>query len=187
MNLVVVGLLIGLWVWVLLPGLLRDRRHTEGDHATNAFADRLDTLAQASDDARVRPPGREIMVLGDPERVVTGEARSAAELRRRSLLARGGFIAASVAVVGVAFSGWWWTPLAVVGSCLLVYVALVVRLERRLTEQRDMLHDIAEERERRAPPELPVVDPEAPVIEVAVGDGMGIVVTGWDGEHAPPR
>ena len=46
MNLVVVGLLIGLWAWVLLPGLLRERRNSSPLETVSRFERSMDTLAQ---------------------------------------------------------------------------------------------------------------------------------------------
>lgn len=176
MNLVVVGLLIGLWTWVMLPGLLRERRNSSPRDSGDRFERDVDARAPSSDTG-----GREILVLSDPERVVTGGARHPAELRRRALLGRGGFLVAAAAIGGAVAGGWWWAPVAVVGPVYLLYVALVVRLERRLAQQREMLHDLAEERQRRLPPAPPTVDTEA--IELVVGDESGIIVTGWNRTH----
>ncbi len=185
MNLVVVGLLIGLWAWVLLPGLLRERRNTSPLETVNRFERSMDTLAQTGADSPPRHDalGRRIMVLGDAERVVSGRARTRAELRRRAMLARGGFVVAVAVVVGLVLGGWWWTPAGLGGATYLTYAGLVVRLEQRLAEQRDMLHDLADERERRQPPLAPPHDPNA--IELAVGDESGIIVTGWRERQTP--
>lgn len=183
MNLVVVGLLIGLWAWVLLPGLLRERRRaSEPDTDTDISAGHSIDSEAAPGAARrfADRSGRQILVLGDPERVVSSRTRSHAEVRRRVMLARGGFGIIVAAVVGLLLGGWWWTPAAAAGVTYLAYVALVARLERRLAEQREMLHDLGEERRRREPPTFPDRDPTA--IEVAVGDASGIIVTGWQ-EH----
>jgi hypothetical protein len=59
----------------------------------------------------------------------------------------------------------------------------VVRLERRLAEQREMLHDLEEERERRQPSE-PLAADTRPV-ELVVGDESGIIVTGWNEQRSP--
>ena len=182
MSFVVVGLLIGLWAWVLLPGLLRERRNASPvDTVHRSERSSMDTLSQTGMDQTTAGGGaRQILVLGDPERIVSARARTRAELRRRAVLARGGFVVAVAAVAGVALGGWWWAPAGVVGAAYLAYVGLVVRLERRLAERREMLHDIDEERERRQSPTVPV--PHTDAIEVAVGDERGIVVTGW---HPP--
>jgi Flp pilus assembly protein TadB len=178
MSFVVVGLLIGLWAWVLLPGLLRERRNASPVDTVDRSERSMDTLAQTGmEQPTADGSAREILVLGDPERVVSARARSRAELRRRAVLARGGFVVALTAIAGVVLGGWWWTPVGVLGAVYLVYVGFAVRLERRLAEQREMLHDIGEERERRQPPPVPIADTEA--IEVAVGDDRGIIVTGW--------
>lgn len=178
MSFVVVGLLIGLWAWVLLPGLLRERRNASPVDTVDRFERSMDTLAQTGmDQAAAGGGAREILVLGDPERIVSARARTRAELRRRAMLARGGFLVAVAAVVGVVLGGWWWVPAGVFGAGYLVYVGFVVRLERRLAEQREMLHDLEEERERRQPPAPSA--PDAAAIEVAVGDDRGIIVTGW--------
>lgn len=179
MNLVVVGLLVGLWAWVLLPGLLRERRNaSDTDTSTGR---RVDTSAAPGS---ARPSGdrsgRQVLVLGDPERVVSARTRSHAEVRRRALLARAGFGVAVACVVGALLGGWWWTPAAVAGVAYLTYVGLVVRLERRLAEQREMLHDLAEERQRREP--SPLADPDLDAVGHVAGDGSGIIVTGWQ-EH----
>ncbi|HSK95250.1 MAG TPA: hypothetical protein VK891_01415 [Euzebyales bacterium] len=180
MNLVVVGLLIGLWAWVLLPGLLRDRRNSSPLDTVNSFERSMDTLAQTQaepfDDA-----GRHVLVLDDAERVVvSGHARSRAELRRRALLARGGFVVAAAAVAGAVGGGRWWIVLGVSALPYLSYVVAVVRVERRLAERREMLHDLAEERQRRQSPDpLPI---DAQPVELVVGDESGIIITGWN-EH----
>lgn len=177
MSFVVVGLLIGLWAWVLLPGLLRERRNASPVDTVHRFERSMDSLAQTGiEQPAADGSAREILVLGDPERVVSARARTRAELRRRAVLARGGFVVAVAAVAGIVLGGWWWTPAAVLAAVYLIYVGFVVRLERRLAEQREMLHDIDEERERRQPPPAP------DAIEVAVGDERGIIVTGW---HPP--
>ncbi|CAN5893121.1 hypothetical protein BH23ACT10_BH23ACT10_21620 [soil metagenome] len=177
MNLVVVGLLIGLWAWVLLPGLLRERRNASPLETVNRFERSMDTLAQTGGDPAVdEGAGRQVLVLGDAERVVSGRARTRAELRRRAVLARVGFVLAVTLVAGIALGGWWWTPAALVGVPYVVYAGLVIRLERRLSQQRDMLHDLDAERERRQPV---VPEYDATAIEVAVGDESGLIVTGW--------
>jgi hypothetical protein len=177
MSFVVVGLLVALWTWVLLPGLLRNRRETSTHEQDGGFeAD--DALARSGSDPHDGDgAGRRILVLSDPEKIVSAQPRSRAELRRRALLARGGFALVAAVVAGLALGGLWWVPAGVVGLPYTVYVLLAVRLERRLTEQRETLHDIAEERERRQPPQPPATDPDA--IELVVGDASGIIVTGW--------
>lgn len=179
MNLVVVGLLIGLWAWVLLPGLLRERRNSSPLDTVNKFERSMDTLAQTGvDQPSADASGRQILVLDDAERVVSGHARSLAEVRRRTVLARGGFVVVAVAAGGAVGGGLWWIPLTVVGPLYLLYVAAVLRLERRLAERREMLHDLAEERERRLPPEPAPLDVDA--VELVVGDESGIIITGWN-------
>ena len=184
MNLVVVGLLIGLWAWVLLPGLLRERRNSSPLDTVNSFERSMDRLAQTGlEQTSAEPSGRQILVLDDAERVVSGRARSRAEVRRRAVLARGGFLVVAAAAVGGVGGGMWWIPFGVLGSLYLLYVLAVVRLERRLAEQREMLHDLAQERERRQPPEPAPVDVDA--VELVVGDESGIIITGWNEQRSP--
>ena len=184
MNLVVVGLLIGLWAWVLLPGLLRERRNSSPLDTVNKFERSMDTLAQTgADQPSADLSGREILVLDDAERVVSGHARSRAEVRRRALLARGGFVVVAAAAAGAVGGGLWWIPLAVVGLLYLLYVVAVLRLERRLAERREMLHDLAEERERRLPTEPAPLEVDA--VELVVGDESGIIITGWNEQRFP--
>ena len=177
MSFVVVGLLVGLWAWVLLPGLLRERRNAAPLESVNQFGRSMDTLAQTG---AVEQPGdtagRRILVLGDAERVVSARARSRAELRRRAMLARGGFALAVATVAGLVVGGPWWIPAGVVGAAYAVYAGMVLRVEQRLAQQREMLHDLAKERERRQPPSPFETDVDA--VELVVGDA-GIVVTGW--------
>jgi hypothetical protein len=184
MNLVVVGLLIGLWAWVLLPGLLRERRSASPLDAVNRFERSMDTLAQTGvERGSADASGRAVLVLDDAERVVAARPRSRAELRRRAVLARGAFIVAAAAVTGAVGGGPWWVVLALVVPPYLLYVAAVVRLERRLAQQREMLHDLAEERERRQPLEPPPAAAEP--IELVVGDESGIIITGWNEQRSP--
>lgn len=186
MSFVVVGLLVGLWAWVLLPGLLRERRGATPVDSVTTFERKMDTLGRAGGDAAtgaaVEQGGRRILVLGDPERVVSARARSRAELRRRGVLARGGFLLAVAVVAGIALGGWWWLPAGVLGVPYAVYAGLAVRLEHRLAQQRDRLLDLDEERARRQPEPAPPVDDDA--IELVVGDESGIIVTGWRREPA---
>jgi hypothetical protein len=184
MNLVVVGLLIGLWAWVLLPGLLRERRNSSPLDTVNNFERSMGTLAQTGvEQSPGETSGRQILVLDDAERVVSGHARSRAEVRRRAVLARGGFVVVVAAVGGAVGGGLWWIPFGVLGSLYLLYVVAVVRLERRLAEQREMLHDLAQERERRQPPEPALVDVDS--VELVVGDESGIIITGWNEQRSP--
>jgi hypothetical protein len=187
MSFVVVGLLIGLWAWVLLPGLLRERRNASSLDSVNQFERSMDTLAQtgAAEQPRGDQTGRRILVLGDAERVVSARARSRAELRRRAMLARGGFALAVATATGLIVDGAWWIPAGVVGAAYAVYVGMVVRIEQRLAQQRRMLHDLAEERERRQPPSPFETDADA--IELVVGDASGIIVTGWRGHQPDER
>jgi len=183
MNLVVVGLLIGLWAWVLLPGLLRERRHSSPLDTVNSFERSMDSLAQTgSEQPSADASGREILVLDDAERVVSGHARSRAEVRRRAVLARGGFVVVAATAGGVVGDGLWWIPLAVIGPLYLLYVVAVLRLERRLAQRREMLHDLAEERERRLQPEPVPLDADA--VELVVGDESGIIITGWNEQRS---
>jgi hypothetical protein len=184
MNLVVVGLLIGLWAWVLLPGLLRERRNSSPLDTVNSFERSMDRLAQTGlEQPSVEASGRQILVLDDAERVVSGRARSRAEVRRRAVLARGGFVVVAAGLGGGVGGGLWWIPFAVLGPLYLLYVVAVVRLERRLAEQREMLHDLAQERERRQPPEPAQVDLDS--VELVVGDESGIIITGWKEQRSP--
>jgi hypothetical protein len=180
MNLVVVGLLIGLWAWVLLPGLLRERRNSSPLDTVSRFERSMDTLAQTGME---QSAGRHVLVLDDAERVVSGRTRTRPELRRRVLLARGGFLVVAGAVTGVVAGGPWWIPLGIVAPLYLLYVAAVVRLEHRLAQQREMLHDLAEERERRQPPAPAPIDVDA--VELVVGDESGIIITGWNEQRSP--
>lgn len=184
MSFVVVGLLIGLWTWVLLPGLLRERHGASPVDSVSEFEHSMDTLAQAGVDRDgAATSGRQILVLGDAERVVAARARSRAELRRRTVIARGGFLMVAAIVAGLALGGIWWVPTGLVGVPYALYVALAVRLEQRLAQQRELLHDLAEERQRRQPPAPSAADADA--IELAVGDESGIIITGWRGERPP--
>jgi hypothetical protein len=184
MNLVVVGLLIGLWAWVLLPGLLRERRNSSPLDTVNSFERSMDRLAQTGlEQPSAEASGRQILVLDDAERVVSGRARSRAEVRRRAVLARGGFVVVAAGLGGGVGGGLWWIPFAVLGPLYLLYVVAVVRLERRLAEQREMLHDLAQERERRQPPEPAQVDLDS--VELVVGDESGIIITGWKEQRSP--
>jgi hypothetical protein len=184
MNLVVVGLLIGLWAWVLLPGLLRERRNSSPLDTVNSFERSMDRLAQTGlEQPSAEASGRQILVLDDAERVVSGRARSRAEVRRRAVLARGGFVVVAAGLGGGVGGGLWWIPFAVLGPLYLLYVVAVVRLERRLAEQREMLHDLAQERERRQPPEPALVDLDS--VELVVGDESGIIITGWKEQRSP--
>lgn len=142
----------------------------------------MDTLAQTGADPSGDASGREVLVLDDAERVVSGGARSRAEVRRRALLARGGFVVVATLVGGFVGGGLWWVPAGVAGLLYAGYVIAVVRLERRLAEQREMLHDLAQERERRQPPE-PISADAAPV-ELVVGDESGIIITGWNEQQS---
>jgi hypothetical protein len=169
MNLVVVGLLIGLWAWVLLPGLLRERRNSSPLDTVSRFERSMDTLAHTGMEQAGDVSGRRVLVLDDAERVVSGRTRTRPELRRR-------------AVTGVVAGGVWWIPLGIVAPLYLLYVAAVVRLERRLAERREMLHDLAEERERRQPPAADPIDVDA--VELVVGDESGIIITGWNEQRS---
>lgn len=186
MSFVVVGLLIGLWTWVLLPGLLRERREASPADPVSEFEHSTDAPAQTGVDRDGAISGRQILVLGDAERVVSARSRSRAELRRRTVLARGGFVVAAALVAGLALGGIWWVPAGVLGIPYAVYVALAVRVEQRLAQQRELLHDLAEERQRRQPPQPLAADPDAAdAIELVVGDESGIIITGWRGERPP--
>lgn len=178
MSFVVVGLLVALWTWVLLPGLLRNRGDASKQELGTDVDDDGDGLPRTTSDRRDGDgAGRRILVLSDPEKIVSAQPRSRAELRRRGVLARGGFALVAAVVAGLALGGPWWAPAGVIGVPYALYVGLAVRLERRLAEQRETLHDIAEERARRQPPQPAVADPDA--IELVVGDASGIIVTGW--------
>lgn len=177
MSLVVVLLLIGLWAWVLLPGLLRGRRASSPLDTVDQFERSMDTLAQASPEA----PGRHVLVRDDAAPVVMGVARTAAALRRRSLLARGGFAVAIAAITGVLFGGWWWIVLGAVSLPYAIYVVLAVRLERRLAERQRTIRDLKAEREQRQPRTVA----SDPVVELVVGDESGIIITGWKDNKSP--
>jgi hypothetical protein len=187
MSFVVVGLLVGLWAWVLLPGLLRERRNASPLESVNEFERSMDTLAQtgAAEQPDGRESGRRVLVLGDPERVVSARARSRAELRRRAMLARGGFALAVATVTGLVLGDMWWIPAGVVGGAYALYVGMVVRIEQRLAQRREMLHDLSEERERRQPPSPAETDADA--VELVVGDASGIIITGWRGQRSDER
>jgi hypothetical protein len=98
------------------------------------------------------------------------------------VLARGGFVVVAATAGGVVGDGLWWIPLAVVGPLYLLYVVAVLRLERRLAQRREMLHDLAEERERRLQPEPAPLDADA--VELVVGDESGIIITGWNEQRS---
>lgn len=141
MHLLVIALLIGLWAWILLPGLFGARREASPLNSIDAFERSMVLLApgwQHPDD-----PEYAAALLAHHRR------RARVVRRRRELLAR--LVAAvSVALVmALVAGGVAWALLALACAALGGYILLLLQVQAR--------EDEARRKVRRLPPRAPEV------------------------------
>lgn len=119
MNLVVVVLLGGLWVALLLPGVVRARRDASPINSVDSFERSMITLA-GNVDASARPQS------------TTGRAAR----RRREVLARLATAVAVTATVALLVGGLAWLLFALAVLALAAYVGLLFQVQAREEEVR---------------------------------------------------
>lgn len=124
MNFLLVAMLAGLWIWLLSPGVLRDRRPRSPLASVDHFERYMDTLAPLSDPGAPPPYARAV-------------PRSA-QRRRALVLSR--LLAALAASLPIAllFGGLTWALPAIAGVLVVAYLAALavyahrVRLDARV-------------------------------------------------------
>jgi lysylphosphatidylglycerol synthetase-like protein (DUF2156 family) len=122
MNLLLVAMLAGLWIWLLSPGVLRDRRPRSPLASVDSFERLMDTLAPLSqEEGTPRPEGA-------PHRIPP--ARLAAQ-RREQLFRRLVVVTLVTLVVAALFRGWMWVLPGVAGTLLAAYVIALLQFKRR--------------------------------------------------------
>lgn len=155
MNLLVIVLLGLLWASILIPGVLRDRRKRSPHTSIDAFERSMGILA--NDLRRHVPgsaptPGRHVLVVDDPDRFARRPSRLRALRRRRQVL-QALVISTLLSVVAAAVAG---IPglvaLAVTGTALPAYVALLLRVRVREGDARRTLRSLPAREEERHPP-----------------------------------
>ncbi len=125
MNVLLVVMLAGLWIWLLSPGVLRDRRPRSPIASIDSFERYMDILAPLSTLPAPGPNGA-VRAAASP--------RSPAQ-RRRFVVTRLAVILAVALGVALIFGGWtWWLPL-IPASLLGIYLAALAEFHRR-TEMR---------------------------------------------------
>ncbi|MPZ88045.1 MAG: hypothetical protein GEU81_08210 [Nitriliruptorales bacterium] len=139
MNFLLVVMLAGLWFWLLLPGVLRDRRPRSPIASVDAFERFMDTLGPLTD-----PQANTVDLEGPEFAAFRRRSGRFAVLRRRRRVFRGliGAVVTTFAVASV-FGEWaWW--LAGTGATLLVlYTLLLIRMRRR-SELQDRVRRLPE-------------------------------------------
>lgn len=185
MSALVVVLLAVLWASILVPGLLRGRRHRSPASSIDAFERSMGILAN---DLRARlpgskpPPGRQVLVVSDRARLVARPARVRA-LRRRRRVLQALVVATLLSTVAAALAGGWTRALPVApGVALLAYVALLARVRARELDTRRTL--------RHLPAGADDASGQAPVGEdrlVAGGHQGGYAVLGGGGAAGARR
>jgi hypothetical protein len=124
MNVLLVAMLAGLWLLLLSPGVLRDRRPRSPIASIDSFERLMDTLGPLS--AMPAPPP------GAPVRLRL-RRRSAAE-RRRLVVSRLSAALAMGLLTATLIGGWTWTLPVVAGTLLTAYLVAwaVVRRQAKL-------------------------------------------------------
>ena len=118
MNFLLVAMLAGLWIWLLSPGVLRDRRSRSPLASVDHFERYMDTLAPLSDPSVPPPYARAV-------------PRSAQ--RRRALVLSRLLAALALALpIALAFGGWTWVLPAVAGALVVAYVAALAVYAHRV-------------------------------------------------------
>lgn len=160
MNEALIIILAFLWALVLLPGAIRARRSST--HATvGGFNRAMEVLRQP-------PDGRQLMVPGDADRIVSAPAgaptpgggraggtprrsvdREVLEQRRRVFFAGLGTVGVLLPLA-VFVGGFFWTLFLVVAAGLGGYTALLRRWKLQRDEAREIVRDLSAARPRSA-------------------------------------
>jgi hypothetical protein len=130
MNVLLVVMLVGLWVWLLSPGVLRERRPRSVIPSIDSFERYMDTLAPLSEQPLPsdRPGVRRSIQV--PPHVLAAQ-------RRQRLFSRLAIAVPPALLVGVLFGGWAWiVPLVVIILFVAYTTALVVHRRRRELQAR---------------------------------------------------
>jgi hypothetical protein len=120
-NVLLVAMLAGLWIWLLSPGVLRDRRPRSPIASIDSFERYMDILAPLSS---LPAPG--------PEGAVQAASRRRSPARRRRfIVTRLGALLAMTLAAALTFGGWTrWLPLAP-AILLAVYLVALAEFHRR--------------------------------------------------------
>jgi hypothetical protein len=122
MNFLLVAMLAGLWIWLLSPGVLRDRRPRSPLASVDSFERYMDTLAPLSDPSAPGP------VHGPARR----PPRPMSPQRRRQLVLSRLLAALAVTLpIALLFGGWTWALPAVAATLVAAYVIGLAVFARR--------------------------------------------------------
>lgn len=121
MNLLLVGLLAALWLWLLSPGVLRDRKPRSPIASVDSFERYMDTLAPLS---TLPAPGPEAAVQPRPP-------RPSAARRRRLIATRLAALLVAALAVASQVGGWTWALPATLATLLTAYLCALAVVRRR--------------------------------------------------------
>jgi hypothetical protein len=130
MNLLVVVLLTVLWASILVPGAVRGRHHRSPTASVDSFERSMGILASETRGRITSPPGRHIMVVHDPKRLVLPPSGRARTLARRRMVLQGLIAAVTVtAVLALTVRGAAVTAFVVTLVALVAYVAVLAQVK----------------------------------------------------------
>ncbi len=157
MNLLVIVLLVVLWTSILVPGAVRGRHLRSPLASIDSFERSMGILAPESSArrSRGRRPGRSILVLTDPRRVVQPPrpGRNRVLARRRAILVGLSFAVVVAGLLAIAVGGPAVPLVATSAVALAGYVGLLLYLKS------------SAQRSRRTVRHLPTRQPEAELDE----------------------
>jgi hypothetical protein len=121
MNLLLVGMLAALWLWLLSPGVLRDRKPKSPIASIDSFERYMDKLAPLP---TLPAPGPEATVQPRPP-------RPSAARRRRLIITRLSALCVATLAVATQAGGWTWALPATAATLLTAYLLALALVRRR--------------------------------------------------------
>jgi hypothetical protein len=138
MNLLVVVLLAVLWASILVPGAFKGRQFRSPSASIDSFERSMGILASETRGRLTSsPPGRHILVVHDPARVVLPASSRARTLARRRMILQA--LLAATAVTGllaVVLGGAAVSAFAVAAAALIGYVAVLAQIKAAADQAR---------------------------------------------------
>ena len=155
MNLLVIVLLVVLWTSILVPGAVRGRHSRSPLASIDSFERSMGILAPEHMTRRYRGarPGRSILVLTDPRRVVQprGTRRNRVLARRRAVLVGLSSTVVVAALLALLTGGAAVYLLIAVAAVLAAYVGLLLHLKSRGQQTRRVVRRLPSTRTQPAP------------------------------------
>ncbi|MEZ5171800.1 MAG: hypothetical protein R3A49_13810 [Acidimicrobiia bacterium] len=159
MAILIILVLVGLWVAILVPPLLRARHNHKGHNSIGSFAQKLGSLGRTNGHAPSTPAGIGSSLSAPLSPRGPAGAMTPVQRRRRDVLVGLGAAVAATTLLALVVGGLAWLLPLVSLALLGAYVVLLLQIKQAAAERRAKVRYLSER--RQGPVASPNVRPQA--------------------------